>query len=286
MQNITQQELLNVFITAIQTCVSNYPTYNYLTQHQNKLRYDLINNSKNPLNKMGQKYFSQNEEDGILLGILGRIGLLDEKYTGTFIEYGVGDGLENNSLILLMHKWKGAWAGNEELAFNEFDAQKLVYTKGWITLENATKIYENSLQSLNTGEFDVFSMDLDGNDVHFIDSILQSGKQPKVIITEYNSKFPPPIEFTVKYDPNHQFNSDYMGASIQKINNVITPYGYFLACCNITGSNAFYVKNEFKKYFKDIPGSINEIFMPPNYGIVTRSGHPVSPKTISSFISI
>lgn len=283
---MTPQELSNVFISAIQTCIYNYPTYNYLTQNQNKIRSDLIKVASNPLNKMGQKYFSQNDEDGILLEILGRIGLLDAEYSGSFIEYGVGDGLENNSLILLMHKWKGAWVGNEDLAFENYNPDTLSYTKGWITLDNAAEIYLNSQQKLNVDEFDVFSMDLDGNDIHFIDSVLESGCRPKIIITEYNSKFPPPVDFTVKYDPAHQFIGDYMGASLQKITDTITPYGYFLACCNITGVNAFYIRNDYKKYFTDIPASINQIFMPPNYGIVTRVGHPVSPKTILTFIGL
>ena len=59
--------------------------------------------SANPLVKAGQKYFSQNDEDGITLDILRRIGL----ESGTFVEFGAGDGLENNSLILLMRGWKG-----------------------------------------------------------------------------------------------------------------------------------------------------------------------------------
>src|SRR4051794_18750785 len=55
-------------------------------------------NSTNPLVRSGAKYFSQNDEDGILLEILRRIGL--EK--GVAAELGIGNGLENNTLILLM----------------------------------------------------------------------------------------------------------------------------------------------------------------------------------------
>src|SRR5262252_5197626 len=66
-----------------------------------------------PLVRHGAKFFSQSDEDGILLEILRRLGLA----SGVFAELGVGNGLENNSLILLMHGWKGVWLGGEPLAF-------------------------------------------------------------------------------------------------------------------------------------------------------------------------
>jgi hypothetical protein len=71
-----------------------------------KLQHDLLLRSewrayvasaKNPLNKCGRKYFSQADEDGITLEILRRI----DARSGTFAEIGVGNGLENNTLILL-----------------------------------------------------------------------------------------------------------------------------------------------------------------------------------------
>jgi DNA-binding transcriptional MerR regulator len=44
-----------------------------------------IANAKNILNKSGKKYYSQNDEDGILLEILNRI----KKKGGSFLEIGV-----------------------------------------------------------------------------------------------------------------------------------------------------------------------------------------------------
>src|SRR5216117_3899221 len=63
--------------------------------------------ARNPLLKLGRKYFSQNDEDGILLEILRRLGIDN----GVFVELGVGTGLENNTLILLMSGWQGVWLG-------------------------------------------------------------------------------------------------------------------------------------------------------------------------------
>ena len=65
--------------------------------------------AKNILNKSGKKYYSQNDEDGILLEILNRMN----KKKGSFLEIGVAglswhprlekrNGTENNTIILLM----------------------------------------------------------------------------------------------------------------------------------------------------------------------------------------
>jgi hypothetical protein len=75
----------------------------------------LQQNHPNPLNGFGNKCFSQSDEDGITIEILKRIKCLDK---GTFAEFGVGNGTENNTLILKALGWKGFWCGGEELAFD------------------------------------------------------------------------------------------------------------------------------------------------------------------------
>ena len=74
----------------------------------------LQNSHLNPLNQYGKKCFSQTDEDGITLEILRRINCLE---SGIFAEFGVGNGTENNTLILKALGWKGFWVGGEDLAF-------------------------------------------------------------------------------------------------------------------------------------------------------------------------
>ena len=57
------------------------------------------------LNSFEAQAFSQNGEDGILAEIFHRIGM-DSKI---FVELGVGDGLENNTVFLLFQGWRGFW---------------------------------------------------------------------------------------------------------------------------------------------------------------------------------
>ena len=52
-----------------------------------------------------EKYFSQNDEDGYSLKIMERFG----GALKSFVEIGIGNGLENNTLILKANGLKGLW---------------------------------------------------------------------------------------------------------------------------------------------------------------------------------
>lgn len=53
----------------------------------------------------GYKVYSQFDEDGIINEIFKRIGTTNK----IFIEFGVGDGTENNTIYLLLKGWSGLW---------------------------------------------------------------------------------------------------------------------------------------------------------------------------------
>lgn len=226
----------------------------------------------NPLCKAGFLGFSQSDEDGITLEIIKRMGLQN----GFFVEFGVGTGVENNTIILLALGWNGAWFGGENIAFDISNSVKLKYEKVWITKDNILKLY-NSLAM----DADVISIDLDGNDIYLVEELLLNGVNPKLFIVEYNAKFPPPIEFRIDYDEDHRWNADdYFGASLSSFNTVFSKNGYRLVCCNASGANAFFVHNSYESEFKDISNDINEIFSEPFYFLRSKKMHPTSLKTL------
>src|SRR5262245_49199772 len=53
----------------------------------------------------GYKVYSQNDEDGIIQEIFNRIGTTNRR----FVEFGIGDGLENNTFALMFSGWRGLW---------------------------------------------------------------------------------------------------------------------------------------------------------------------------------
>jgi hypothetical protein len=239
--------------------------------------------AKNPLCRFGAKYFSQADEDGITLEILRRIGV----DTGTFAEFGVGDGLENNTLILLAKGWRGFWVGGEELRFDHrLNPARLTFTKAWVSLDNIVHLLQQGHEKMAADEVDVLSLDLDGNDFYLTKEILENGFKPKLFILEYNAKFPPPIKWTINYDAAHTWHcNDYMGASLALLVELLEKFSYTLVCCNAaTGSNAFFVRNEYLEHFSDVPKDINDIFVECRYQVYRRFGHPPSPMTIERML--
>ena len=68
---------------------------------------------------------------------------------------------------------------------------------------------------------------------------------PRVIVVEYNAKFPPPIRKSIKYDPKFIWKyDDYFGTSLQLLEDNLKNFGYVLAGCNILGVNAFFIKKK------------------------------------------
>ena len=234
-----------------------------------------------PLVRHGAKFFSQNDEDGILLEILRRLGLEQ----GVFVELGVGNGLENNSLILLMLGWTGAWIGGEPLAFEAPAGGPLHFRQAWVSRENCCALVREGLEALKQQRVDALLVDVDGNDLHILRELLAAQHSPRVVVVEYNGKFPPPVRWTMRYDPQHAWDgTDYHGASLQSFGDMLQGFGYRLVACNVTGANAFFVKLADDARFSDVPADIGALFMKAEH-IVMHPGHETSPKTIVSFLS-
>ena len=240
-------------------------------------------NCKNPFNKYGRKCFSQTDEDGITFEIIKRLNIKK----GSYAEYGVGDGLENNTILLAALGWKGFWVGGEDLNFKYKPSSRFNYSKNWITLDNILEITKNNLKNMNIKNLDVISLDLDGNDFHFTKKLLDNKIYPKLFIVEYNPKFFPPIEFIMKYNQFHNWVlDDNYGASLESFNKLFKNHDYKLICCNShTGSNAFFIKEEFKKNFEEIPEDINDIFMEPNFDLACKYGHFSSSEVVENIFS-
>lgn len=243
-----------------------------------------INKSKNPLNKYGKKIFSQSDEDGITIEIIKRINSLDE---GIFVELGVGDGTENNTLILKALGWKGFWIGNEKLKIDYVNSKNFSYICSFVDLENVVDLLKKGSSLIGENLIDVISLDLDGNDYYFLEKIIENNFRPKLFIVEYNAKFPPPIKWKIEYEKDHKWKGDdYFGASLSTYNDFFEKNGYKLICCNAhTGANAYFIKKEFINLFQDVPDEIDDLYMKPRYLLNNYLRFPISLKTINKFFN-
>ncbi len=234
--------------------------------------------------KHARRYFSQTDEDGITLEIVNRIGSLKPDFGNHFVEFGVGDGCENNTLVLLSLGWSGSWFGGQDLAFNAEDSKSLRFTKAWIVNDNIIQLYCQALQDWSIHQVDMISLDLDGNDFYFIERLLAFGARPPLFICEFNGILPVGSNWRINYDDSHQWNRDhYFGASLCCFADLFNSFGYFLCACNPhTAANAFFVQNEYRDLFPEIPEKIDDIYAPPFYRLDNRFTHRRSPRFIRS----
>ena len=236
----------------------------------------------NPVLARGRRFFSQNDEDGILLEILRRIDI-DEP--STFLEFGVGDGTECNTIILLAKGWRGAWIGGEPLSFDLPADARLAFSQQWITRENAVSLASKTLDQIRAQieDVQVASMDIDGNDSHIIRPLLAAGLSPDVFIVEYNAKFPPGVEFEMPYSEHHVFRpgDDFQGVSLQQWVAIFADYR--LITCNENGVNAFFVKRSHSGRFADVPTDVDDLYRIGHAYPYQRSGLETSPLTVRHF---
>ncbi len=224
--------------------------------------------SDNPLLRCGEKHFSQFDEDGILLETLRRLELA----SGRFIEIGVGDGTENNTLVLMAHGWRGQWIGGEPLAWQP-SGKRLTFTQAFVTAE--------SVCGLVSGDCDVLSLDIDGND-YWVARALLGRMAPRVLIVEYNARCPPPVRFVMPYDPEHRWDgSDYFGASLAAWSELLGGFGYRAVCCSYQGTNAFFVRTSDSARFADVPVALDRLYRPAVHVAPFDTGHRVSPRTLA-----
>jgi hypothetical protein len=211
-----------------------------------ELRADPRYGAPGRLERHGYKVWSQNDEDGILAEIFRRIGAVSR----SFVEFGVSDGRECNTLKLLVEGWRGLWMESDpglcERMRRVFAAPlaegRLELREIAVTAENIDALLSQSRVAA-AGELDLLSIDIDGNDYHVLGAI--RSVRPRVLVIEYNGKFPPPMDLVPPYDPAHHWDgTDYAGASLQAIANLARRRGYRLVGTNITGANAFFVRSD------------------------------------------
>lgn len=193
--------------------------------------------------KCGYRVYSQSDEDGILHEILRRVGEGGRK----FVEIGAGDGLENNTLFLLIQGWHGLWiegsprkvASAKKLHEMEIAEGRLQVAQQYATAANI----DETIKRLIPGELDVLSMDIDGNDYYVLGAI--QSVAPRVIVSEYNAKFPADVRWVMEHNEAHRWDStDYFGASLKALEILLSQRGYLLVGCNLLGTNAFFVRKD------------------------------------------
>ena len=197
----------------------------------------------------GRKTYSQNDEDGIVLEIFNRIGEGDRR----FIEFGVQAGVECNTALLLMAGWSGLWLDGSDkyvAAARQYhaaavDEGRLTVQASFVTAENIDDLLGPWAggTAAQPAAIDLLSIDIDGNDYWVWKAI--EAVRPRVVIIEYNAAYPPPVAFVAEYRADRAWDGgNYHSASLTSLEALGRAKGYALVGCNLSGANAFFVREE------------------------------------------
>ena len=92
-------------------------------------------------------------------------------------------------------------------------------------------------------EFDLLSIDIDGNDVYVWDAL--GGYRPRVVVIEYNAGIVADRPLAQPHDPERAWDgSGAFGSNLSGLEVVASRKGYRLAHSDLTGTNAFFVRDD------------------------------------------
>lgn len=193
------------------------------------------------------KVYSQWGEDGIIEHLAGRIPIPSK----VFVEFGVENYTEANTLFLLKHRnWKGLVIDGSAENIESIRKGRVLWKYdlyaecSFITRENINEVIARNGVS---GDIGLLSVDIDGNDYWVWEAI--TCINPRIVIAEYNSLFGPSAAVTIPYRADFQRTSAhptklYYGASIAALTHLARTRGYSLVGGNSAGNNVFFVRND------------------------------------------
>lgn len=207
----------------------------------------------------GSNVMSEHGEDGVLKRIFEIIG------TGSrsCVELGALNGVHGSNVWQLIKKegWGGVLIEADQTYFEKL--QKEFAEMPSVECVNAFVSFEGlqSLDSIFTAtslpkEFDIFSLDIDGNEYHLWDSL--HVYRPRVMLVEFNPTIPNDTVFIQPRDMKV-----FQGSSLRAFVELGKRKGYELVAANET--NAFFVLKELFPKFGIIDNSIDVLHASHEY---------------------
>ena len=147
--------------------------------------------------------------------------------THFFVDIGASDCPgESQSEILLENGWSGVMFECDPVKYAGLTARmkgkpvQVIQDK--VTVDNIL----SHLEAAGVPSDFYLSIDIDGYDYFVLSKILTVYK-PQMIVSEINEKIPPPIQFTVLYDPDYWWKGNhYYGYSLSMLENLLPKFEY------------------------------------------------------------
>lgn len=184
--------------------------------------------------------YSSLDEEEVVRRLVGRLGRV-EKYA---VDIGASDGVRgSNTYSLFRRGWRGVAV---ECDGEKFRGLQSAHAGLGTRLVHAKATPPDIVDLLRAHgvpkEFTFLSIDIDSYDYFVLDALLDAFR-PLLICAEINETIPPPLRFTVLWDPGHAWNGDlFFGQSISQLAHLAETKGYALV--ELHYNNAFLVPRE------------------------------------------
>lgn len=194
--------------------------------------------------------FTSGKEEGIIEYIFSII----QPESRISLDFGVGPDLAccNSINLVINHNFTGYFIERKDISENikneiqnkfPMAEERIKILFRHLTIRNINEtIKEFGLPE----EIDFLSIDVDGNDLHFLNAI--DTLTAKLLMIEYNPSIPKERSISIPYIENFvwpTFHHNYYGASLKALVKIAKIKGYVLIGCESQGANAFFLKKEF-----------------------------------------
>ena len=205
--------------------------------------------------------YTSDGTDGIIDFLVKRL-YSSRSQNNYYVEFGVYEESKYNTKILReLDGWNGIlmdnWSENHDINLY----------KHHLTISNIVGLFKKYGVPIH---FQFLVVDVDFNDFYLLYEVVKS-YDVDIVICEYNASILPDEDKVVVYDDDAQWDmtTDYFGASILSLYNLMSTYGYSLLYADSTGANLYLMKthvmhkNNLK--FKDV-NNVGRLYNPPTYG--------------------
>jgi hypothetical protein len=237
----TDSEIKSAFKDIVYSIVDNEIGIYILSKDPKVILEYQLRRKNTFLREKEKKVFSQNGEDGILEAIFAEIGTVNK----IAVEIGVADGgsgREANTRFLAENGWQCYW----------FDAQSIEqtypnvhFTQKFLTASNVKEVF-NSLNIPR--EFDILSIDIDGNDYYLREALKEYS--PRICVLEYNGSFVSREKYIMPKNDSYRWqlwHTDF-GASLRAFYEQAQSLGYALVYCESRGVNVFFIRQDLNPW--------------------------------------
>jgi hypothetical protein len=190
------------------------------------------------LSDFARDVHSQGGEDGILERIFELLGVTH----GWCVEFGAWDGihLSNTRHLIESAGWNGVLIEADASKFVELEANVrefpgITCKRAFVNFDPPDDLDTILAQTETPTEFDLLSIDVDGNDFHIWKAVTRY--RPKVVVVEINPTIPNHIEFVQARDMSVQ-----QGSSARSLVQLGQEKGYELVAT--TQCNVIFVRND------------------------------------------